>query len=212
MKGYTSSDVFVLSITGEGCQESGEIKVNNSGKCVCICILLLIARQRSGPCVWHPTTITQIVGRSARIVIIIGGCWKTRRESRHMAVTAGDSVTQTSLHNETPQRSEKAMIKCKHKEIMPPDRFDICLIFLSQNKNLIWIRVCCFHGMDVNIEKLACSKSQPSQIKCLLSFLPLTLKFSCTHVNFLLWFHYWTIMKQANIMRTSFDGQALISR
>lgn len=43
MKGYASSNVFVLSITGEGCQESGEIKVNNSGKCVCICTLLLIA-------------------------------------------------------------------------------------------------------------------------------------------------------------------------
>lgn len=27
----------------KGCQESGEIKVNNSGKCVCICTLLLIA-------------------------------------------------------------------------------------------------------------------------------------------------------------------------
>ena len=26
--------VFVLSITEEGCQESGEIKVNNSDKCV----------------------------------------------------------------------------------------------------------------------------------------------------------------------------------
>lgn len=61
----------------------------------------------------------------------------TRRESRHMAVTAGDGVTQTSLHNETRQRSEKAMIKCKHKEITPPDHFDICLIFLSRSKNLI---------------------------------------------------------------------------
>lgn len=49
LKGYASSKVFVLSITGEGCQESGEIKVNNSGKCVCICTIPLIAWQTSGP-------------------------------------------------------------------------------------------------------------------------------------------------------------------
>ena len=44
MKGYALPRVFALSITGEGCQESGEIKVNNSDKCVCICTLLLIAQ------------------------------------------------------------------------------------------------------------------------------------------------------------------------
>lgn len=48
LKGYASSKVFVLSITGDGCQESGEIKVNNSGKCVCICTIQLIAWQTSG--------------------------------------------------------------------------------------------------------------------------------------------------------------------
>lgn len=49
LKGYASSKVFVLSISEEGCQESGEIKVNNSGKCVCICTIPLIAWQTSGP-------------------------------------------------------------------------------------------------------------------------------------------------------------------
>lgn len=49
LKDYASSKVFVLSITEEGCQESGEIKVNNSGKCVCICTIPLIAWQTSGP-------------------------------------------------------------------------------------------------------------------------------------------------------------------
>jgi len=35
--------VFVLSITAEGCQESAEIKVNNSDKCVCVWRVALIA-------------------------------------------------------------------------------------------------------------------------------------------------------------------------
>lgn len=50
MKGYASSRVFVLSITGEGCQESEEIKVNNSGKCARVCTLLLIVEQSQSLC------------------------------------------------------------------------------------------------------------------------------------------------------------------
>lgn len=98
MKGYAPSHVFVLSITGEGCQESGEIKVNNSGKCVCVCTLVLIAQQTSGP-VCDTNT-----GASTTIVIIIVGAGN-EREPRHTAVTAG-GVTQTSLHNET-RRDQK---------------------------------------------------------------------------------------------------------
>lgn len=70
MKGYALPCVFVLSITGEGCQESGEIKVNNSDKCVCICTLPLIAPRRSSPrfTLLHNNTN---ISANNRIVIIL---------------------------------------------------------------------------------------------------------------------------------------------
>lgn len=51
-----------------------------------------------------------------------------------MAVTAGAVSLKRHSIMKHAERSEKAMIKCKHKEIMLPDDFDICLIFLSANK------------------------------------------------------------------------------
>lgn len=70
MKGYALPRVFVLSITGEGCQESGEIKVNNSDKCVCICTLPLIAPRRSSPRFTLRNNNTNISANN-RIVIIL---------------------------------------------------------------------------------------------------------------------------------------------
>lgn len=70
MKGYALPRVFVLSITGEGCQESGEIKVNNSDKCVCICTLPLIAARRSSPRFTLCNNNTNISANN-RIVIIL---------------------------------------------------------------------------------------------------------------------------------------------
>lgn len=70
MKGYALPCVFVLSITGEGCQESGEIKVNNSDKCVCICTLPLIAPRRPSPRFTLRNNNTNISANN-RIVIIL---------------------------------------------------------------------------------------------------------------------------------------------
>lgn len=65
MKGYTLpctlSLVFVMSITVEGCQETGEIKVNSNDKyitvCVWICNISLISWWRFS----HPGNINQVL-------------------------------------------------------------------------------------------------------------------------------------------------------
>lgn len=68
MKGYTLpctlSLVFVMSITVEGCQETGEIKVNRNDKyiivCIWICNISLISWWRFS----HPGNINQVLYQS----------------------------------------------------------------------------------------------------------------------------------------------------
>lgn len=65
MKGYTLpctlSLVFVMSITVEGCQETGEIKVNSNDKYITVCVWIC----NISPISWwrfsHPGNINQVL-------------------------------------------------------------------------------------------------------------------------------------------------------
>lgn len=121
MKGYALPCVFVLSITGEGCQESGEIKVNNSDKCVCICTLPLIAPRRSSPRFALRNNNTNISANN-RIVIIF------TEQPVATAQASQPNVTQV-YHREKRKASEI----CDDEEQTDGDYVSrlFCVFFLS---------------------------------------------------------------------------------
>lgn len=102
MKGYALPRVFVLSITGEGCQESGEIKVNNSDKCVCICTLPLIAARRSSPRFTLCNNNTNISANN-RIVIIL--------TEQPVATAEASLLNVTQVYHRKKKKKEKKRIR-----------------------------------------------------------------------------------------------------
>lgn len=134
MKGYALPRVFVLSITGEGCQESGEIKVNNSDKCVCICTLPLIAARRSSPRFTLCNNNTNISANN-RIVIIL--------TEQPVATAEASLLNVTQVYHRKKKKKKKkethqifATMKCKQRAIMFPDYFVYSSFRL--NKHASW--------------------------------------------------------------------------
>lgn len=126
MKGYALPRVFVLSITGEGCQESGEIKVNNSDKCVCICTPLLIAPRCSSPRFTLRNNNTNISANN-RIVIIL------TEQPVATASTSQPNVTQVCTSGKKKKKKKHRIfvtMTCKHTLIVFPD-YSVYFSFLS---------------------------------------------------------------------------------